>query len=93
MYKATNSHTSEVKIVNIVEAIELLKGFEYYIERADLFEHPELLPDSVRALIEHEIEGYEECDKLIADLKPLGYTCNYGLDGLPVELTKITTEE
>jgi len=32
--------------------------------------------------------GYKECEKLLKQLKPLGYTFEYGLDGCPINLTK-----
>jgi hypothetical protein len=58
----------------------------------DLFEALELLPVEVQQLIEDSNidEGgcsYRECDQLLAALEPLGYTFEYGLDGIPYDLT------
>lgn len=59
----------------------------------DLFEHYETLPKEVQAILDKYCMGentYENCDKLIAELKPLGYTCDYGLDGEPHGLRKLS---
>lgn len=60
----------------------------------DLFEHYETLPQEVQdVLLKHgEVVGYKGCAKLIADLKPLGYTCDYGLDACPYDLRKINLD-
>jgi hypothetical protein len=61
----------------------------------DLFNTPELLPQEVRNIIEKYEEMdtcYEMCQNLIKELEPHGYTCDYGLDGIPYELKKIDTE-
>jgi hypothetical protein len=61
----------------------------------DLFNTPELLPQEVRDIIEKYEEMdtcYEMCQKLIEELEPHGYTCDYGLDAIPYELKKIDTE-
>jgi hypothetical protein len=58
----------------------------------DLFNTPELLPQEVRDIIEKYEEMdtcYEMCQNLIEELEPHGYTCDYGLDGIPYELTTI----
>lgn len=66
-------------------------------EEIDLFEHYEDLPQEVQDVIDdHFVNGdasYEECQKLVDALKPLGYTCEYGLDGYPYDLRKINLEE
>jgi hypothetical protein len=61
----------------------------------DLFETPELLPEEVRSIIEKYEEAdtcYKMCQSLIEELEQVGYTCDYGLDGIPYELTKIKTK-
>ena len=62
----------------------------------DLFNTPEILPQEVRDIIERYEEMdtcYEMCRNLIKELEPHGYSCDYGLDGIPYELTKIKTDE
>ena len=61
----------------------------------DLFQSPELLPNEVRAIVEkynllHEqIPDNEICINMLAELKPLGYTFDYGLDYEPTNLRKV----
>ena len=58
----------------------------------DLFEHYETLPIEVREVLEkhsNDDNTYENCDELIIDLEKVGYTCDYGLDGVPFDLRKI----
>lgn len=60
----------------------------------DLFNTPEILPQEVRDIIERYEEmdnSYTMCRNLIEELEPHGYTCDYGLDGIPYELKKIKT--
>ena len=62
----------------------------------DLFETPELLPKEVQDIIEKHSEmdtTYENCNTLIQDLEKVGYTCDYGLDGVPYELKKIEVDK
>ena len=61
----------------------------------DLFEHTEELP----AIVVHTLykysfsdESYQTCEKLLAELRPLGYTFDYGLDAIPFDLRKIDFE-
>lgn len=61
----------------------------------DLFEHPELLPKEVQDIIDKYSEmdtTYESCQNLVDDLEKVGYTCDYGLDGVPYELKKLEEE-
>jgi len=61
-------------------------------DEIDLFEHYETLPQEVQDVIMKHCNGdnsYEICRALIADLEPLGYTCDYGLSGEPYDLKKI----
>jgi hypothetical protein len=62
----------------------------------DLFNTPELLPQEVRNIIEkyEKMEAsYDVCRNLINELKPHGYTCDYGLEAIPYELTTIKTNQ
>lgn len=58
----------------------------------DLFEHYETLPQEVQDILLKHCTGensYDECRALISALEPLGYTCDYGLDGQPYNLKKL----
>lgn len=58
-------------------------------EAINLFEHYELLPQNVQDLLIEfgELEDtYEDCDKLIARLEEVGYTCSYYLSAEPYDL-------
>jgi hypothetical protein len=58
----------------------------------DLFETPELLPLEVQELIANIDEdgcSYAECARLLEAVQALGYTFEYGLDGMPYDLAKI----
>ena len=58
--------------------------------KLDLFEHYETLPLEVQnILLTWEDETYEECERLLAELEPMGYTFEYYLDASPYNLTKI----
>lgn len=55
----------------------------------DLFEHYETLPPNVQLIIENEPDGYDECREIVTKLNAVGYTCDYGLDGMLFDLRKI----
>lgn len=61
----------------------------------DLFDHHELIPADVRAVMDKYATEYEDGadyqlnERLLADLKPLGYTFDYYLDAEPYNLRKI----
>jgi hypothetical protein len=62
------------------------------METIDLFEHYETLPKKVQKVLEkhqNDDNEYENCEELIKDLNKVGYTCDYGLDGVPYDLKKI----
>lgn len=63
------------------------------MEAIDLFDHPELMPDEVVAVLEkyseQEVETYEACERLQKELELIGYTIEYGLDACPYNLRKI----
>lgn len=63
----------------------------------DLFEHIETLPQPVQDVLnkweQYEIVNglsYKELDQFLKELKPLGYSFEYGLDAIPYELKKIS---
>jgi hypothetical protein len=58
----------------------------------DLFEDYDNLPQAVTAILESKDESlcsYEENNRMIDELAPLGYTFDYGLCGEPIDLQKI----
>lgn len=58
----------------------------------DLFEHYENLPEDIQEVIlsfDEDHDLYNECERLLEELKPLGYTFDYYLDGVPYNLRKI----
>jgi len=60
------------------------------VKEIDLFEHYEELPQVVQDIIlTFEDETYEECERLLRELKPHGYIFEYYLDASPYNLTKI----
>jgi hypothetical protein len=56
----------------------------------DLFEIPELIPDEVGLILETLEEGsYDDIERILKEIKPLGYTFEYYLDAVPYGLRKI----
>lgn len=61
----------------------------------DLFDYHEELPSIVQiTLFKYSFsdESYQTCERLLAELNPLGYTFDYGLDAIPFNLRKINLE-
>jgi hypothetical protein len=59
----------------------------------DLFETLDLIPQEVRNIIEKYEEAgadYKMCQNLIKELEQVGYTCEFGLDGVPYELKQLS---
>lgn len=62
----------------------------------DLFENIESLPIEVQQVLSKyslEDESYENMESMLAELEPLGYTFEYGLDATPYGLKKIEKVE
>ncbi len=62
------------------------------MEGVDLFEDYENQPEEVSAILskyEMEDNDYDVLEQLLAELKEIGYTFEYGLDGEPYDLRKI----
>lgn len=57
----------------------------------DLFETPELIPQKVQEVLDTFTEDYtyQEMERLLVELKPLGHTFDYGLDAEPYDLREI----
>jgi hypothetical protein len=59
----------------------------------DLFDHQDLIPTEVRNVLAMFDDvypfTYEDCNRLIEELNKVGYTCQYGLDGEPYNLSKL----
>jgi hypothetical protein len=66
---------------------------EDYNEEDDLFMKPECVPTSVMNVLEtydYDADNhFDENDRILKKLEPLGYTFNYGLCGEPYNLHKI----
>ena len=66
------------------------------MDAIDLFEDYDILPYSVRTILETADENkdtYKENDRMIKELAPLGYTFDYGLCGTPMDLKRIYNEK
>ncbi len=51
-------------------------------------------PEEVQTIINSFDDNkglYRECERLLIELEPLGYSFEYGLDGSPYNLTKTIT--
>lgn len=58
----------------------------------DLLANYELLPVRVQNILfsfDENKDSYQECERLLKELEPLGYTFEYYLDGVPYDLRKI----
>jgi len=57
----------------------------------DLFKHYETLPQEVREIIDwfntRKISSYHNCNLLVEKLNSVGYTCEFGLDAIPFNLS------
>lgn len=55
----------------------------------DLFEHYETLPQNIQTLINEntEFHSYKECEEFVKKLNKFGYTCDYGFDAVPFNLS------
>jgi hypothetical protein len=99
-YYTTNTVTFDLIVFapgynNRYEAREagIIEALDRIIEQMDLFENLDKVPGEVRSLIDAFNtygESYEDCERLLADLKPYGYTFDYYLDAVPFNLRKIT---
>jgi hypothetical protein len=62
----------------------------------DLFETPELIPDNVQSVLESFDEDttntYQELNRLLDELEPLGYIFDYYLDAEPYGLRPVGVE-
>lgn len=70
---------------------ELNKWIE---ENNDLFKDYENIPSELMAVLEkyntsESSLSYEECEAMLKDVNAVGYTFEYGLDGVPFNLHKI----
>ena len=57
----------------------------------DLLEHPEGIPLEVNKVLDSFTgdNSYFEMERLLRELKPLGYTFEYGLDATAYDLRKL----
>jgi len=64
---------------------------ELFNQSTDLFEDYDNLPDEVKAVLDKystDTMTYEACATLVEKLEAIGYTCEYGLDAVPYDLSK-----
>lgn len=63
-------------------------------KNVDLFEHPDLIPDEIQAVLhtfDENADEYKELARLAKECEALGYTFDYYLDATPYDLRKIGT--
>ncbi len=97
-------YTDKECIVKVLETLTKLQPFghctaqneqiaiDILMRQIDLLEHPTLIPIDIQDIVysfDEEADKYQECARIEAELKPLGYTIDYGLDGELVDLKKI----
>jgi len=61
------------------------------MSNTDLFENYDLLPEDVKnALCQFNEDNdlYKECESLLFKLQAIGYSFEYGLDGIPYNLKR-----
>lgn len=61
-------------------------------KKQNLFEYYKELPENVNAIIasfDENKDSYKECERLLSELKPLGYCFEYELSGEPFNLHQI----
>lgn len=61
----------------------------------DLFETPELIPNNVQSVLEtfdDNADSYHELERILNEIKPMGYTFDYYLDAEPYGLRPIGME-
>ncbi len=59
----------------------------------DLFEHYETLPNEVKSILAKFAKSendYKDCQLLIEELNEVGYTCEFGLDAVPFNLSVLS---
>lgn len=60
------------------------------LQSEDLFPHYQILPANIQQVLStFKEETYDECGRLLSELKAFGYTFEYYLDAVPFNLTKI----
>lgn len=69
----------------------ILAASDFLDQENDLFAHYERLPKEMQLLLEEfgEPETYDRCEELLTEVQKHGYTFEYGLDAIPINLHKI----
>lgn len=61
--------------------------------KINMLKNPKFIPKEIKKVLRRyklDEMSYRQCENLLNKLEPLGYTFNWGLDGLPIDLVKIT---
>lgn len=79
--------------INLKKSVKFANGGETE-EGVDLFEDYDEIPENVQNILDKNSEAFEDGDyrkleKALKELKKIGYTFEYGLDGQPYDLRKI----
>ena len=95
-------HTDSDEVATTIALHHLAERADYYEElekmkledggEIDLFEDIDSLPENVQAVLAKYSgadETYTNAEEMLAELEPLGYTFEYGLDALPFNLREI----
>lgn len=99
-------HTNSDEVATTIALHHLAERPDYYEElekieledggEVDLFEDIDSLPENVQAVLAKYSgadESYTNAEAMLAELEPLGYTFEYGLDALPFNLRKTIISE
>jgi len=84
-----DTHPEKDKIQGIQDMMAAEEG------EKDYFEHLEETPIEVQEIVEKYADdmhlGYEKAQQLADELEQVGWTCDYGLDGIPYNLRELSS--
>ena len=94
-FPRTKVHTSSNLVSASTQHNNIMTTTREYNPEEDLLNDYDNLPEEVKAALsrfedreQQDMDGYRNCDQLIAELEPLGYTIDYYLDAEPFDLRK-----
>ena len=85
-------HEEDAKFSESDKQIPLDKFLDESWDEIDLFEYPNLIPHEIMVVLDTWDESEtrnEEIDRMLKELKPLGYEFDYDMDNEPHSLKKI----